>query len=118
MWSKICHGMPGAPLAVCVVIISLAHVAGCGTDSREGKESERMPIDDIKNVMEAHVDELMAIPGVVGVAIGALEDGRPCIRVMLAEDTRELRDKIPSELDGYPVDIEVTGRIRALDEEE
>jgi hypothetical protein len=110
--------MPGAPLVVCAIIIVLAQVSGCGTGTRDREDKESMPLDDIKTVMEAHVGELMAIPGVVGVAIGALEDGKSCIRVLLAEDTKELRDKIPSELGGYPVDIEVTGRIRALDDEE
>ncbi len=111
-------GMKGAPLVVCTMILILAQAPGCGTGSREGKENEIMPVDDIKVVMEAHVDELMAIPGVVGVAIGALEDGGPCIRVLIVEDDHELRARIPRELGGYPVVIDVTGEIRALSDEE
>jgi hypothetical protein len=107
----------GAPLvmrAACSVIVFLVCAAGCGTSSREGKEDEIMPTDDIKTVMESHVDGLMAIPGVVGVAIGALDDGRPCIRVLIVEDDHELRARIPRELDGHPVAINVTGEIRAM----
>jgi len=107
-------GMPGVQPVVLVMAALVALAAGCGTGSREGGDGEAMSIDDIKTVMEAHVDELMAIPGVVGVAIGALDDGTPCIRVMLLEDTPELRRRIPDELEGHPVDIDVTGPIRAM----
>ena len=96
----------------------LLQVAGCGTDENNKGKSEIMPEKDIKLVMESHVDELMAIPGVAGVAIGALEDGSPCIIVLVAEDTPELRGKIPSELEAYPVVVDVTGEIRALSDEE
>lgn len=108
----------GAPLAVCAVILLLTQTYCCGTGSWEGRENDTMPADDIKVVMEAHVDELMAIAGVVGVAIGALDDGRPCIRVLIIEDDPELRGRIPRELEGYPVVIDVTGEIRALSDEE
>ncbi len=111
-------GMKSVPLFACAMMLILAQAPGCGTDSREGKENEIMPTDDIKVVMEAHVDELMAIPGVVGVAIGALDDGGPCIRVLIVEDAPELRARIPSVLGGYPVVIDVTGEIRALSDEE
>jgi len=73
-----------------------------------------MSTEDIKRVMDAHVDELMAIPGVVGVAIGALEDGKPCILVLVAKKTSENRATIPPEIEGYPVKIEETGEIRAM----
>jgi hypothetical protein len=69
---------------------------------------------DIKAVMDAHVDELMSIPGVVGVAIGATGSGAPSIRVLVVEDTNESRKQIPDTLDGHPVVIEVTGKIRGV----
>jgi hypothetical protein len=69
---------------------------------------------NITSVMEAHVDDLMAIPGVVGVAVGELGDGTPCIQVLVTERTRELRRKIPRTLEGHPVDIVVSGVIRPL----
>jgi hypothetical protein len=62
--------------------------------------------------METHVDELMAIPGVVGVAIGELKDGRPCIQVLVVEQTQDLRRRLPKTLEGYPVDIVVSGVIK------
>ena len=73
-----------------------------------------MATRDIKEVMEAHTEELMAIPGVVGVYIGALDDGTPCIKVMVIEKTPELEQKIPKALEGHPIVIEETGEIRPL----
>ena len=74
----------------------------------------KMPIRDINEVMEAHTKELMAIPGVVGVYIGALDDGMPCIKVMVIEKTLDLEQKIPEALEGHPIVIDETGEIRPL----
>ena len=73
-----------------------------------------MPNRDIKTVMEAHVADLMAIPGVVAVAIGELDDKTPCIRVYVLEQTEELGRKIPKDLQGHPVVIEVSGEIKPM----
>ena len=78
------------------------------------KGQSEMATRDIKEVMEAHTEELMAIPGVVGVYIGALGDGTPCIKVMVIEKTPELEQKIPKALEGHPIVIEETGEIRPL----
>jgi hypothetical protein len=118
MLQKTYNGVLLTLSAICAVIAVLTLTAGCGMGSDEGKEYDTMPTDDIKSVMESHVRELMAIDGVVGVAIGALDDGRQCIRVLLVNDSTELRQKIPRELDGFPVDIDVTGEIRAMSDED
>ena len=79
--------------------------------------SSPSPKRDINAVLAAHDKELLAIPGVVGVYVGVLNDGRtPCLKVMLAEKNHETERKIPQTLDGYPVITEVTGEIRALDD--
>jgi hypothetical protein len=79
--------------------------------------SSPSPKRDINAVLAAHDKELLAIPGVVGVYVGVLDDGRtPCLKVMLAEKNHETKRKIPQTLDGYPVITEVTGEIRALDD--
>jgi len=75
-----------------------------------------MAMRDINDVMKSHTEELMSIPGVVGVYIGALEDGSPCIKVMVIEKTPELERIIPNVLEGYPVLIIETGEIRPLSE--
>lgn len=79
------------------------------------KESrDTMPTRDVKTVMEAHVDNLMAMPGVAGVAISELEDGTPCIMVMVVELTDELKRTIPKTLEGHPVIIEVSGEFKPM----
>ena len=66
---------------------------------------------DINAVMEAHADTLMATPGVTGVAVGALEDGTPCILVLILEDSEEIKSRIPKTLEGHPVQTLVSGLI-------
>jgi len=73
-----------------------------------------MSTAEIIRVMDAHVQELMAVPGVVGVAVGALENNEPCIKVLVAKRTPEVRKRIPRTLEGYQVVVEVTGEIRAM----
>jgi len=53
----------------------------------------------------------MALPGVVGTAIG-LYEGERCIKVLLADSGGDTKARIPSRLDGYRVVIEVIGTIR------
>ena len=73
--------------------------------------SSRRPITD---VLRDHTPELMAIPGVVGTAEGALDSGEPCIQVLLAERNAENERRIPRTLEGWTVVIQVTGPIRAM----
>ena len=91
----------------------LALFFACRQNMAQG--SSPSPKRDINVVLAAHDKELLAIPGVVGVYVGTLEDRRtPCLRVMVARKTAESR-KVPQSIEGYPVVIEVTGEIRALD---
>jgi hypothetical protein len=59
-----------------------------------------------------HQDRLMAIEGVQGVGIGGSEES-PQIIVMVSHGGAEMRKKIPSSIEGYPVKVEVTGEISA-----
>lgn len=75
-----------------------------------------MPPRSIEEVLAAHTDSLMSLPGVVGTAIG-LCDSLPCIRVFLSDSSAVSRRKIPNRLDGYPVRVDVTGPVRPLKDE-
>jgi hypothetical protein len=69
---------------------------------------------DINRVLAAHEKELMATPGVVGVYVGLLDDEKsPCLKVMLARRTPQ-SNRIPAQIDGFPVRVELTGEIRPL----
>ncbi len=71
-------------------------------------------MQDISEVMKKHTKQFMSLPGVVGVYIGENENQELCIKVMAVENKPELENKIPRELDGYPVEIEITGEIKPL----
>jgi hypothetical protein len=73
------------------------------------------PRRDINAVLAAHDRQLLDLPGVVGVYVGVLADGKtPCLKVMLARPTPETERKIPREIEGYPVVTEISGEIRPL----
>ncbi len=69
---------------------------------------------NIDTVLADHTPRLMSLEGVVGVYRSELEDGTPCIKVMVVKKTKTLEDEIPDTLDGFPVVIEETGEIRPL----
>ena len=64
----------------------------------------------IDAVLAAHSDSLMAVPGVLGTAVGRC-NGAPCIRVLVSRVNDEIRRRVPRTLEGYPVHIDVTGTI-------
>jgi len=72
-----------------------------------------MPGNVIREVLKRHTDELMAVPGVVGVAEGKPR-GRPCIKVFVVERNPELLRQIPDTIEGYPLQVEESGELRAL----
>lgn len=77
-------------------------------------ERSEMALADINDVMERHSGELMALSGVVGVYVSALDDGTPCIKIMVIEKTADLENKIPKRLEGHPTVIVETGNIVPL----
>lgn len=87
---------------------------GCAKNVDDTTEKKTISERDINIVKESHTEELMAIEGVVGVYVGVLDDGTPCIGVMVVKLTPELQKKIPATLEGYPVRIEETGEIKPL----
>ena len=72
-----------------------------------------MAAKTVEEVLTEHTKELMAIPGVVGVAQGICND-KPCLKVYVVKESPELKRKIPDTLEGYKVMIEETGEFRVL----
>lgn len=89
-----------------------ASLAGCGVG--ESDMGDGMPERTIEQVQAEYTDEWLAIPGVEGTAIGLFED-KPCIKILSSKRPEELRPKIPSNVDGYPIIIEETGSFRAFE---
>lgn len=96
---------------MCSLILFAFALENVGCDREGEKLMEKKPIEE---VLKAHTDHLMSIPGVVGTGIGEFE-GKPSIKVFVVKKTKELEQKIPSVLEGYKVVIEETGEIRALE---
>jgi len=67
----------------------------------------------IREVLKRHTDELMAVPGVVGVAEGE-SHGKPCIRVFVVDSHSEALKHLPENIEGYLLNIEESGEFRAL----
>ena len=66
----------------------------------------------IREVLKRHTDELMAVPGVVGIGVGKSQ-GTPCIVVFVVQKNAEVLQQIPKSLEGYAVSVEESGEFRA-----
>lgn len=75
---------------------------------------KELSMKEITAVIKERADSLLNIHGVVGVYAGRIDDSIPCIRIMIENDDSTLIKKIPATIDGYPVEIEVSGRIEPL----
>ena len=75
-------------------------------------EDRTLPPAAVAQVLERYTDRLMSVPGVVGTAEGECR-GKPCILVLVERATPALRQAIPAEIEGIPVEIRETGRIEA-----
>jgi len=92
-------------------------LAGCSyTGPSDHEKGQYMTERTIEQVLKDKTDQWMDMPGVVGTAIG-LYEGKPCIKIFTSSKPQQLRDKIPSTIEGYPVIIEETGAFRALEQE-
>lgn len=85
-----------------------------GVRAAEPREEYVIPDTTIIAAQEALTPTVMALPGVVGTAVGLCDD-LPCIKVYLARRDEELRARIPQTFEGFKVDIEVSGDFEARD---
>ena len=106
---------------IAIILLSIGAMSAAGsltgcsyTGSSDLEKGRYMTERTIEQVLKDRTDEWMAIPGVEGTAIG-LYEGKPCIKIFTSSKPQQLRDKIPSTVEGYPVIIEETGAFRALD---
>lgn len=95
-------------LAVVVAVLAAHGAQPRAASMRGGQAAVQAP--SIDSVLAAHRDSLLALPDVVGVAIGLCE-GQRCIKVMLAKANAATSKRIPSRLEGVRVVTEVSGTI-------
>ena len=72
-----------------------------------------MPDKTIEWVLKKYTKRLMLLPAVVGTAQGEYEN-KPCIKVYVTQKTHELLRQVPSNLEGYMVIVEESGKFQAL----
>ena len=85
--------------------------AACVEAAPDGEDSD-MASQSIQEVLAAHTDSLLALPGVVGTAIGRSGDVL-CIRVFVTDSSDTTRRAIPDSIGGFAVQVEVSGEFRA-----
>src|SRR5436190_17927970 len=92
-------------------LVTAAALASCACrDHRE--ETQAVTSRTMEAVLAAHTDSLMALPGVVGTAIG-LCDGAPCIRVIVKDSAAAYNTRFAESLDGYRLRVEASGMFHA-----
>jgi hypothetical protein len=96
---------------VTMFLVGILVATGCRSDKEPDPVTSKSPRPPIADVLERHTSELMAIDGVVGTY-----ESRPCIKIMVVQDTPELRERLPEVLEGYPVVVRPTGEIRPRDD--
>lgn len=70
-------------------------------------------LEAIREVKARQEAEWLALEGVVAVGIGATEKRGPGILVSVESITDALREHIPREASGVPVELRETGEVRA-----
>ena len=68
---------------------------------------------NIEDVFSQHEQSLMSTPGVAAIGIGE-EAGQPVIVVMLETPQAKNDLKLPAQIEGFPVRIEIAGKIEAF----
>ncbi len=119
-------------LMATIFALSLVYWTGCekmqdmSNSPVTGQESilltkENPAVQSIMAVQDQSTSDLMSVPGVVGTATGLTDDGRLAVMVYLeSQPSTPIKGRgiaargIPSEISGYPVVQEVTGRFRAM----
>lgn len=94
--------MKGAVAALLALLISWSASAG-----------ERKMPPTIQEVKARHAPRLLALPGVVSVGIGRDAEGREVIVVGLDRARPETQAHLPTQVEGYPVRVEIIGTVKA-----
>ena len=98
-----------------IILFSIACSATIWGQANQTGQHESMTRKDINTVVKDHDNDLLTIPGVVGVFVGLLPDDKtPCLKVIVVKETEDLKRRIPDFIEGYPVLIEESGVLRPL----
>ena len=67
----------------------------------------------IQEVKEKHQAAILKIEGVISIGIGLKKDRTPAIIIGLKQENQDPIQSIPSVLEGYPVEVQIIGPIKA-----
>jgi hypothetical protein len=67
----------------------------------------------IKEIKKRHETRLLELPGVVSVGIGLNRNGQSVIIIGLDGPNAEIEGRLPSMLEGYPVEVRIIGDLKA-----
>jgi hypothetical protein len=70
-----------------------------------------------REVKARHETELMALPGVISVGVGLQKNGKKFtedVAIVVMVRKKQRAGSIPAEIEGVPVDVQVSGEINAL----
>jgi hypothetical protein len=67
----------------------------------------------IQDVKARHARDLLTVPGVVSVGIGLDAQSREVIVIGLDRPRPETQADLPTQLEGYPVRVEIIGAVKA-----
>ena len=87
------------------LLVTLAVACGTTEDISVSKS--------ITEVKAKHASRLMAEPGVISVGVGQDADGQAIIIIGVDNKASQSNLTLPQELDGYPVEVQVIGVVRA-----
>jgi len=99
-----------APSSAALLILFLL-LPACGLNRSGPSAEDDVPRPPIEEVQERHTPAWMELPRVVGTGIG-LCDEEPCIRVFVSAASPEAEKAIPEKVEGYRVEVVVTGIFR------
>ncbi len=95
------------------MILGLASFQCSRAESKRDEITMEKDISRIERVRAVHDAEIMAIPGVVSVATGLDDEGRPCLKIGTSTPVENVRPFLPEELQEVNVELEYVGEIRS-----
>jgi hypothetical protein len=91
---------------VCIILFLLA---ACSQEPNK----EKTMTESIQEVKAKYEQQIIETPGVISMGIGKNAKGEIAIIIGIEHDSEKIRAALPEELDGYPLEVQVTGPVRA-----
>lgn len=108
------RALAGAAIALVVVGCQARAPEPAASSSPSPAPAEDHATDQsLSLVIARNATKLMGIPGVVGVYEGE-SGGKPVLRVMVLSRADSTMEKIPKTLEGYDVEVEVSGPVKPM----